>query len=449
VLATVDLLTEGVDLPDVDTLLLLRPTESATVFIQQLGRGLRRAEGKDCLTILDFVGIQHDDFRFDLRYQALTGLYRGELRRSIEQGFDRLPAGCTIELEEKPRRQILEHLRRSLGVDARALAGRLRACEAPEQTLSRFLEREGLEIEDVYHKTRSGRGDQDTDATKGFCTYRAIRSMAGISVIEASDREEDRILAQVGRLVHVDDLWRLEALEGLAADLGILRELRTCPSEDPVTRTRWEERLIRMLLRVLKLKIPSSAGSVRSSLEAYPASREELGQLAGAIRDSTRIRASRPSEHLDSGVPLALHGSYRTEEIAAAFDIAHTPQTGVVEAGVNDLLLVTLDKRWKSKVPHLQYQDYAISPRLFHWQSQAGTKRDSRKGRRHLDPAVVPLLFVRSVKADDRGRALPYTFLGAVERVDDTGERPISITYRLLDADIPGDLRAESRVAVA
>jgi len=51
----VDLYNEGVDIPEVDTILFLRPTESLTVFLQQLGRGLRLSEGKDCLTVLDFI----------------------------------------------------------------------------------------------------------------------------------------------------------------------------------------------------------------------------------------------------------------------------------------------------------------------------------------------------------------------------------------------------------
>ena len=70
------------DVPEIDTVLLLRPTESATVFLQQLGRGLRLAEGKDCLTVLDFIGQQHKRFRFDLRLRALTGAVAGRPQAS-------------------------------------------------------------------------------------------------------------------------------------------------------------------------------------------------------------------------------------------------------------------------------------------------------------------------------------------------------------------------------
>src|ERR1019366_8982489 len=69
VLFAVDLFNEGVDVPEIDTVLFLRPTESATVFLQQLGRGLRQSYGKSCLTVLDFIGNASQKFRFDQRYR--------------------------------------------------------------------------------------------------------------------------------------------------------------------------------------------------------------------------------------------------------------------------------------------------------------------------------------------------------------------------------------------
>ncbi|MET3203968.1 UNVERIFIED_ORG: superfamily II DNA or RNA helicase [Arthrobacter sp. UYEF13] len=83
----VDRFIEGLDLPQVDTILMLRPTQSATIFLQQLGRGLRRAEGKAVLTVMDFIGQQRREFRFDLRYRALTGYGRKELEKAVENEF--------------------------------------------------------------------------------------------------------------------------------------------------------------------------------------------------------------------------------------------------------------------------------------------------------------------------------------------------------------------------
>src|SRR5699024_6909411 len=96
---TVDLFNEGVDVPEVDTVLMLRPTQSATVFLQQLGRGLRRAAGKALLTVLDFVGHQHEKFRFDIPLRAMTGVPRGRLLHAVENGFPQMPGGSQIVLD--------------------------------------------------------------------------------------------------------------------------------------------------------------------------------------------------------------------------------------------------------------------------------------------------------------------------------------------------------------
>src|SRR5439155_17532463 len=103
----VDLYNEGVDVPGVDTLLFLRPTESLTVYLQQLGRGLRLHEEKECLTVLDFIGAQRREFRFAPRLRALSTDPTGKLDHEIEAGFLHLPAGCSIRLERVAQQHIL------------------------------------------------------------------------------------------------------------------------------------------------------------------------------------------------------------------------------------------------------------------------------------------------------------------------------------------------------
>ena len=110
-LVTVDLYNEGIDLPMVDTLLLLRPTQSPVLFQQQIGRGLRLAPGKDSCLVLDFFGQHRADFRFDRLLSSLTGLSRRELVDSVENGFGSLPPGCHIHLQRQTREQVLQGLR--------------------------------------------------------------------------------------------------------------------------------------------------------------------------------------------------------------------------------------------------------------------------------------------------------------------------------------------------
>ena len=99
IVCTCDLYNEGVDLPDVNTLLLLRPTQSPVLFEQQLGRGLRLALGKESCLVLDFVGRYRDEFRFDQLLQVMTGLPKRRLIEDLEHGFPTLPPGCHIAFD--------------------------------------------------------------------------------------------------------------------------------------------------------------------------------------------------------------------------------------------------------------------------------------------------------------------------------------------------------------
>ncbi len=187
-LFTVDLFNEGVDLPDVDTLLLLRPTSSATLFLQQLGRGLRRAPGKALLTVLDFIGQHRREYRFDLRYRALTGTSRSRLRQEIERGFPFLPSGSQLVLDRVARDIVLDNVRAALSRSRRELIADLRS--HGDLPLASFLADSGRELADVY-----GRAGQ---------SWTRLRREAGFPTLPAGPHE-DTLLRRVVALSHVND----------------------------------------------------------------------------------------------------------------------------------------------------------------------------------------------------------------------------------------------------
>lgn len=110
-LCSVDILNEGVDVPDVNVVIMLRPTASPIVFLQQLGRGLRRSPGKSEVLVLDFIGAHRAEYRIDLKLAALTGLQRGELSRAIESGFPYLPSGLSLSLDRIAKEHVLANLK--------------------------------------------------------------------------------------------------------------------------------------------------------------------------------------------------------------------------------------------------------------------------------------------------------------------------------------------------
>jgi superfamily II DNA or RNA helicase/HKD family nuclease len=202
VVFSVDLFNEGVDVPAVDTLLMLRPTDSPLLFLQQLGRGLRKSEGKSICTVLDFVGQHRKEFRYDRRFRALLGGSRASVAAQVEAGFPFLPAGCHMELDRVAAARVLDSIRESVPTQWRAKAEELRllAAEDPALTLAGFLDRSGLELDDVYPRKRSDPGKR---------SWSDLRAAAGLTV-EPDGPHEAVLRRACGRLLHVDDAERLD-----------------------------------------------------------------------------------------------------------------------------------------------------------------------------------------------------------------------------------------------
>lgn len=419
VLCVVDLFNEGVDIPDVNTLFLYRPTESSTVFLQQLGRGLRRHPSKDMLTVFDLTGRQHPSFRADRNLRALLGHTQRELGEFVRQGFGRLPSGCTIVFEERAQRDILERLAASVPTDVKSLHRALREHAAENWDLATFLHETEVDVYDLYRSKRS---------------WTSLRVDVGM-VAESMAPYDQKGLPLIGRLLHVRDSLRLHQLE------------RLLRGERPATTL--ERRLTAMLLVVLfdNFEAPALATMLKH-FDASPALQDELRQLLPVLR--TMVDRLPRDEPLRPDVPLVLHAEYYDIELSAAFDAVSKEKrsfrhfyTGVeqVDAGRHDLLLVTLDKG-DQEHEHLRYHDLPLSPTVFQWQSQAATRADDKKGRRHTTPeaeGVVPLLFVRERAKDQRGMTVPFRYLGPVTPLRHRGERPITVEWQL-SAEIPPEL---------
>ncbi|RZK74778.1 MAG: DEAD/DEAH box helicase, partial [Pedobacter sp.] len=125
-LFVVDMFNEGIDIPEVDTVLFLRPTESLTVFLQQLGRGLRLAPNKDFLTVLDFVGQGRVEYDFEQKFRALVGKTHTSILKEVEDDFPHLPLGCSIVLEKKAKEVILTNIKRAIGFNRNQLINKIR-----------------------------------------------------------------------------------------------------------------------------------------------------------------------------------------------------------------------------------------------------------------------------------------------------------------------------------
>ena len=431
VVFSVDLFNEGVDVPVVDTLLLLRPTDSPVLFLQQLGRGLRRAEKKTVCTVLDFVGHHRREFRFDRRLRALLGGTRKDLERQIRGGFPFLPAGCHMELDPVAADVVLRSIRDSIPSlwsrkveELRALVGSGR-----EARLADYLEHTALELPDLYSGPRG---------------WSDLCEAAGVTTLLEGPKERT-LRRAIGRLLHVDDEARLSAwLELLSRDVA----------PQASTLSERGRRLVQMLVSQLADQAVDKTASLQDGIDmlwSHPQILAELRELFDLLRNQV--------DHLHQPIkdrpelPLQVHARYSRLEIIAAFGEASGAKVAAWQTGIRwlpkanaDLLAFTLDKTEGAFSPTTRYRDYAISRELIHWESQSVTRADSRTGgryQRHVETGSNIMLFAR-LRQSERA----FWFLGPATYVEHTGERPMAIVWRL-EHPLPGDLFASFAAAVA
>ena len=105
---SVDIFSEGVDVPEINQIIMLRPTESPIVFIQQLGRGLRKAEDKEYVVVLDFIGNYRNNFMIPIALSGDRSYNKDNIRRYVTEGGRVIPGASTIHFDEISRKRIFQ-----------------------------------------------------------------------------------------------------------------------------------------------------------------------------------------------------------------------------------------------------------------------------------------------------------------------------------------------------
>ncbi|MFF1913157.1 DUF3427 domain-containing protein [Streptomyces sp. NPDC058239] len=432
VIFSVDLFNEGLDIPDVDTLLLLRPTSSATVFLQQLGRGLRRTEDKAVLTVLDFIGQHRKEFRFEEQFRALTNLTRNRLLANIEHDFPQLPSGCQIILESKAKELIIDNIRSQISVNVTQLAREVAAYAEPRLAL--YLKESGRELKELYR----GNGNSWTGL------LRRAKLLP-----ETGPEGEASLLKRVSAFLHVDDPLRVAAYSKLLAD--------EAPTYDDLSEQ--EQAYARMFFFCL-WPLGGDFNSYQdgfNTLRPQYAFRDELRQVfAHALDQADHVPVPLLGRH--ASLPLTVHSSYSREEILPALGQSHVGgfMPGHFREGVKwceniqtDALLITLEKDEKDFSPETRYKDYALNESLFHWESQNQTSEASPTGIRyqtHKEKDTHVLLFVRRYKKTDIGGPQPWILLGPAEYEKHQGSKPMGVVWKLRH-EMPADVWTYSTIA--
>lgn len=415
----VDLFNEGVDIPSVNTVLFLRPTNSLTVFLQQLGRGLRLSKGKDCLTVLDFVAQSNRNYDFASRLTALLGKSVSNLKGEIKAGFPHAPRGCFIQLEKVAQKRILDNLNSRIRKNEyyKEQIHELYETTGTVPTLSEFLRAVGEEAGHFYNGKRS---------------YARLCAEAGV-IPDFSAPEEEILTKAFPRMLSIDSpRW----IQFLLQQMEHPKD-HFSPEEAQYLRM-WQYTIYQKDYDACDMK---DAGEIITHFQQIPALEKELRELLQY--QFSEITLVYPKQMLPYPCALEVHARYTRDQLLAALGVKNPPS---IREGVKylsekktDVFLITLNKSAKEFSDTTLYEDYSISDRLFHWQSQSTTNVESPTGQRYIHQnqnGGTVLLFVRERKKDVYGNAMAYTFLGKAHYVSHEGSRPISIIYKL-DAPIP------------
>jgi len=422
-LFTVDKLSEGVDVPEINIVLFLRPTESLTVFLQQLGRGLRHAAGKDCLTVLDFVGQTHTRYRMDTKFKALLPRHRFSIDKEVESDFPHLPAGCSIQLDRLSRQYVLQNIRENLGKLAVQMPDRLQTFTSEtgqDLTFGNFIR---------YH-------DYEPEVLLAKETWSGWKAKAQLVPIPI-DPDLARLKRTLVRAVFVNGPKEAALLRNVLVKVadGAIDDAIALAGDDvnAIYYRIWGD-------KGSNLGITSLADAFHK-LSRNQSVLSDLQEILAWSQDVTEVSGQIPE--LPFKCPFELHASYGSVDILAGLGQATLESAGQRGVGVLHfpaikayVLLVTYQKTEREFSPSTMYADYPISRELLHWESQSNTAQHSETGQNLIDHerrGYTMLVFARDLKKRNQA-TVPFTFLGPADRVNFEGERPIKVVWRLRHA---------------
>ncbi|WCL49689.1 DUF3427 domain-containing protein [Leptospira sp. GIMC2001] len=418
-LFVVDIFNEGVDIPEIDTVLFLRPTESLTVFLQQLGRGLRHSKDKEFLSVLDFVGNSRSEYDYEGKFRALVGKTNQSIIEDLENDFPFLPLGCSIVLEKQAKQYILENIKKALIFSKNELVRKIqdfRNHTGQEITLENFTAYYKIPLQKIYARgcwnrlLKNAEVIESFDSTNEVEITRAILkkwlSCNSYSYFQFIDK-----LAANNFDIEVDHLSNLERQYCLLLYYDI-----------------WQE--------------PSKFVSLEAGIRAIGINPLLVGEIREIIDilinkiDYVETEIDLPFEQ-----PLKLHSRYTRDQVLAAFGLHSFHQKSSNREGVaeskelnTEILFVTLDKTEKYFSPTTLFEVYAINMDHFHWQTQNVVSPDSNKGKKYINHKIEGrkiLLFIRERNQDEYGNTMGSVFLGECEYIEHTGSKPMSIVWKL------------------
>lgn len=417
-LFVVDMFNEGVDIPEVDTILFLRPTESLTVFLQQFGRGLRKAEGKEFVTILDFVGHCNKEFNYTDRFRRLIGRTSMSVAEELEKDFPHLPLNCHITLEKKAKEYILENIKASIGSFRKnKLISWVQAFGSETDkplTLVNFMNLHQIPIEKFYK----------------LYTWNSLLFQAG-KIQNLSKFEKELQRAVYKKWLSTDSYTYFTFIEKLS---------QSSFKVDVANMNIVEQQISLMFYYDMFQEAGryTSLQGMFDDLSKDDLFCNEISQVIVLIKNRCEAYEMRDNSSIIN-FPLKLHGVYTKDQIFVAVRTSSIDKKSSCREGCERNKRLNLEAMFvdiikdREEGSNTNYNDFAISESLFNWETQNKVSPTSQAGQNYINETQTMLLFVRQQDSypEDKGRTMGFTYLGEVKLVKWQGAKPIEIVWKL------------------
>ena len=466
---SVDIFNEGIDIPSVNTVLLLRPTDSSIIFIQQLGRGLRKLPDKEFVTVLDFIGNYKKSFLMAVALNGKQDYDRDSLKVEVEDDFSDLPNGTYIHMDKITKEQILRQLENEKFMSMKYMKESYfsfkHICGGKIPFLVDYLKHDGsidpvrftvfspnyktyfdfvAYIEKETHPEFSLMNEDES--------FRQIMQL--LSFYSPARRAEEWIVAEA--VFNSDDYSvAAEEIERQAEKYlssvnknSILHSCRTLSGAyfDSSENKRYEKAIFSF-----DGKYISFNENTVNSLERSEFSAEKKQWLEDLIQyNLLRYQAEfGPDDYSQGGtLPfLKLYQKYTMRDTAllSCYTKIHSSFRGqglITSAKPDYFLFVNLHKDADIK-ESINYADKFITPEHFQWQSPNSTRADSEIGRNlvhNIERKIRLHLFVRKFEKVEN-ITQPFTYLGQVSTFPASaqGNKPITMRFAL-ESRLPEEL---------
>ncbi|MGB7594336.1 MAG: DUF3427 domain-containing protein, partial [Erysipelotrichaceae bacterium] len=453
VVFTVNVFNEGIDIPSVNEILLLRPTNSTIIFIQQLGRGMRKFKNKEYLTVLDFIGNYKRSFLIAIALNGSRYYDKDSLKVSVKENFRDIPGPSYVQMDTIAKERILKQLELENFNSTQYLREEFKAFQSQIGKTPYFLvDYESFDGSPDPIKFIDKKGSYydficgSLTANDEFCTYKydaefikLVRQLSSFlplkrphefvlikSLIETSITKTDFVTKMQSHLERVDLPTCMHAIENLLLKF-----------KDNSQKNR-SFKMIRIDEERMEI-----TNDFRIQLSIQPKQRIIVDILQYGL-----IRYQREFGNTDYGTPFfKLYQQYQMVDAAllSNFKRAHSSfrGAGLLANGKNLFLFVDLNKDANIK-PAIDYDDVLYSPDHFQWQTPNNTKPSSERGKNIIfnkERGIHLHLFVRKLRNLD-SVIQPYIYLGETESKSYKGTQPITVQMKILNT-IPNSLFTE------